>query len=63
MARRTEDLLPFPVQSWFVSHMKRAAARTGRTDVVSLWGGQAAPNLRHHTASDVMTSLLEETRS
>jgi nitronate monooxygenase len=56
------ELLPFPVQSWFVAHMKRAALEAGRTDLISLWGGQAAPNLRHHTAQALMESLLEENR-
>jgi len=57
MLPRLADLPPFPVQSWFVSQLKRAAVAAKRTDVVSLWAGQIAPNLRHHTAAALMQSL------
>ncbi len=58
MADRLSALAPFPIQSWYVGQLKRAAVAAGRTDLVSLWGGQAAPNLRHHTADALITSLL-----
>ena len=51
------ELPPFPVQSWFVSQLKRAAVDAKRTDLVSLWAGQIAPNLRHHDAASLMHSL------
>lgn len=51
---------PFPIQSWFVSHLKRAATQQHRTDLLSLWGGQIAPNLQHRTAGALMTSLTQE---
>lgn len=47
----------FPIQSWFVGRLKHAAIAAGRTDLVSLWGGQVAPQLRHHSAAELMTSL------
>ncbi len=58
---RSNELPPFPVQSWFVSKLRPAALAAGCTDCISLWGGQAAPNLRHRTAATLMQHLLEET--
>jgi nitronate monooxygenase len=60
MEPRRAELPPFPVQSWFVSQLKAAAVAAQRTDVLSLWAGQIAPNLRHHTASRLMDALLQE---
>jgi nitronate monooxygenase len=60
MGPRVAELPPFPIQSWFVSQLKAAAIAAGRTDLVSLWAGQIAPNLRHRTATQLMTSFLEE---
>lgn len=61
LASRLAELPPFPIQSWFASQLKRPSQAAHRTDLVSLWGGQAAPNLRHHTATRLMNSLIEET--
>lgn len=61
MAKMTEKLSPFPLQSFLVSHLRSAAIRANRTDVLSLWAGQIAPNLRHRSATQLMNSLLEET--
>ncbi|GHG92311.1 nitronate monooxygenase [Comamonas sp. JC664] len=60
MASRVGELPPFPIQSWFLSKLKPAAVKAGRTDLVSLWAGQATPNLRHRTVPALMASLLEE---
>ncbi len=60
MASRAGELPPFPIQSWFLSKLKPAAVKAGRTDLVSLWAGQATPNLRHRTVPALMESLLEE---
>jgi nitronate monooxygenase len=57
---QASNVAPFPVQSWFVSQLRSAAVSAERTDLVSLWAGQIAPILRHHTASDLMNALLEE---
>ncbi len=65
MAPRIAELPPFPIQSWFVSKLRPAAVKAGRTDLVSLWGGQGAPNLRHRTTAtlmDALTNTLKETR-
>lgn len=50
------EFAPYPLQSWFMSGLRRATA--GRTDLVSLWSGQIAPNLRHRTAAALMDSLI-----
>jgi len=53
-------ILPFPVQSWFASGLRAAALAAGRDDLISLWGGQIAPNLKHRRAADVMEALLAD---
>lgn len=60
MQPRLSELPPFPVQSWFVSQLKRAAVSAKRTDLVSLWAGQITPNVRHRSAVRLMQSLTEE---
>lgn len=58
LTERKAELPPFPITSWFMSKLRPAAVAAGRTDLVSLWAGQIAPDLHHHTATDVMRSLL-----
>lgn len=53
-------LPPFPITGWFVARLRAAALAAGRDDLISLWSGQIAPNLRHRTAGAVMRSLLED---
>jgi nitronate monooxygenase len=60
MTPHLRTLPPFPVQSWFVSKLKTAAMKAGRTDLVPLYGGQIAPNLRHRTAPALMEALVSE---
>ncbi len=57
--RRVPELPPFPIQSWIAGHLKAAAASAGRSDVISLWSGQIAPNLVHRSAVDLMRALTE----
>ncbi|MCI4567138.1 nitronate monooxygenase [Lysobacter sp. CFH 32150] len=58
--QRLAELPPFPITSWFLSKLRPAAIAAGRTDLVSLWSGQVAPNLRHRSAVALMQSLLSE---
>lgn len=60
MASHLGELPPYPIQSWFASQLKPAAVKAGRTDLVSLWAGQASPNLRHRSAAALMDALLKE---
>ncbi len=57
MAARSSELLPYPLQGWWLAHMRAAALAQGRTDLVSLWSGQTAPNLRHKTVGSLMEAL------
>mgnify|MGYP001266295868 CR=1 FL=1 len=59
MAARIDELPPFPVQSWFTGQMRAAAIAQGRSDLVSLWGGQIAPNLVHRSAAELMQALTD----
>lgn len=54
------DLPPFPITGWFVSRLRPAALAAGRSDLVALWSGQAAPNLRHRDAASLMRALLAD---
>lgn len=58
-AARIADLPPFPIQSWFLAQLRPAAMATGKTDLMSLWGGQIAPNLQHRTASALLDALID----
>lgn len=60
MAPRLAELPPFPIQNWFVSNLRPAAVAAGRTDLVSLWSGQVAPNLRHRSATALMDALVSD---
>lgn len=60
MAVHAERLPPFPITGWFVSKLRAAALAAGRTDLISLWSGQIAPNLRHRDAATLMHALLNE---
>lgn len=57
---RTATLAPYPVQAWLTAQLKSAALAAGRTDLMSLWSGQAAPLLRHRHAADLMRALVAE---
>jgi nitronate monooxygenase len=54
-------LPPFPIQGWFVGTLREAAIAQGRTDLIALSAGQAAPVLRHRNARALMDELVRET--
>ncbi len=68
MAGRDAELGAYPLQGYFAGQLKRAiraldeepAALAARTELSSLWAGQAAPDLRHRSAGALMTSLVRE---
>jgi nitronate monooxygenase len=60
MASHADRLPPFPVQGWFANHLKVAAVEQGRTDLVALWSGQIAPNIKHKTADLLMDALIAD---
>lgn len=59
---RTHDtqIPDYPIHSWWVNQFKAVAFAQGRTDLVSLWSGQAAPLLRYHHAGELMNALQQE---
>lgn len=64
--RFTEEMigapvLPFPLQNALTSDMRRAAAKAGNADLLSLWAGQAVPLARARGAADLVRDLVRET--
>jgi nitronate monooxygenase len=58
-AHGTHPLAPFPLQGWFTGQLRAAALAAGRTDLVSLWSGQIAPNLVHRDAASLLRALRD----
>ena len=54
-------IAPFPYQSHLVRPLRDAALAQGRTDVLALWSGQAAPLLHHRDAASLLNDLLAQT--
>jgi len=57
----TKDILPFPLQTTFMSALRKAALEKEQWDMIYFWGGQIAPILKHRKAAVLMQSLIEET--
>jgi nitronate monooxygenase len=56
-----KKFLPFPLQTTFMSPLRKAAIEQQKWDMVLFWGGQIAPILKHTKAAKLMESLIEET--
>ncbi|MFT3707841.1 MAG: nitronate monooxygenase family protein [Archangium sp.] len=56
-ADRTDPVLPYPIQNWFVGTLKQAAVEQRRSDLIAMWAGQAAPLVRHHKAAELFAEL------
>lgn len=63
LIHKEKDFLPFPLQTQFMSHLRKAAIEQEKWDMILFWGGQIAPILKHKKAGDLMKSILEETTS
>jgi nitronate monooxygenase len=61
MVGKESGMLPFPLQTTFMSSLRQAALEQQKSDMVLFWGGQIAPILTHTKASELMQSLIEET--
>jgi len=61
MIGKEDGLLPFPLQTTFMSSLRTAALERQKYDMVLFWGGQIAPILKHRKAAELMRSLIEET--
>jgi nitronate monooxygenase len=51
--------LPYPLQGELVRALRDEALRQGRTDLVVMLAGQAAPLVKHQRAADVFNDLVE----
>ena len=61
LIHKEKDFLSFPLQTQFMSHLRKAAIEQEKWDMVLFWGGQIAPLLKHKKAAELMNSILEET--
>lgn len=58
VARGSQPIAPFPLQSWLLGRLKHAAIDQGRDDLISLWAGQSAAMIRFRRASEVIDDLV-----
>lgn len=58
---RGKAVLPFPLQTQFMSSLRQAALAQQQWDLVLFWGGQIAPLLQHHKAAGLMQALIKDT--
>jgi nitronate monooxygenase len=58
---KEKGFLPLPLQTQFISHLRKAAMEQEKWDMILFWGGQIAPILKYRKAGELMTSILEET--
>ena len=61
LIHKEKKFLPFPLQTQFMSHLRKAAIEQEKWDMILFWGGQIAPILKHTKAIELMESILEET--
>lgn len=57
---RVAELPPYPIMGWFAARLRDVALPTGDAELISLWAGQITPNLRHRSARQLFSSLVEE---
>jgi nitronate monooxygenase len=57
-----DKLPPFPIEVWFTSPLRKAAAAQGRTDFLALYSGQGAPLLKHRDTASLMADLTTPLR-
>ena len=60
LSGQEKSFLPFPLQTTFMSSLRKAALEQQKWDMVLFWGGQIAPILKHTKAAKLMESLIEE---
>jgi nitronate monooxygenase len=56
----TGQTLPFPLHTYFMGALRKAALEQQKNDFIFFWSGQIAPILKHKKASALMKSLIEE---
>jgi nitronate monooxygenase len=58
---KEKKFLPFPLQTQFMSSLRKAALDQQQWDMVFFWGGQIAPILKHTKAKELLQAVVEET--
>jgi nitronate monooxygenase len=61
LVQEERSMLPFPLQSQFMSNLRKAAVEQERWDMIHFWSGQIAPVLKHTRAADLMAAVVTET--
>jgi nitronate monooxygenase len=61
LSAHEDDLLPYPMQHWLTSPVRKAAAAAGRADLLALWAGQNAASARGLPAAELVSVLVQET--
>jgi nitronate monooxygenase len=61
LVHKEKDFLPFPLQTQFMSHLRKAAIEQEKWDMILFWGGQISPVLKHTQAGELMKSIIVET--
>lgn len=56
--RDRPNILPFPLQTTFMSVLRRAAIEQNRGDLITFWAGQSASLVKRQTAGAYMESLV-----
>ncbi len=54
---------PYPIQSNFLSSLRKEAQMQDRFDFEAFWAGEPSTTLRHKSVSDLFQSLIEEVMS
>ncbi|MDO3628050.1 nitronate monooxygenase family protein [Mucilaginibacter sp. BT774] len=60
LSGKEKAFLPFPLQTTFMSSLRKAALEQQKWDMVLFWGGQIAPILKHHKAAKLMQSVIDQ---
>jgi nitronate monooxygenase len=60
---KEKQFLPFPLQTTFMSSLRKAALEQEKWDMILFWGGQIAPILKHIKAKELMQSLIDQTNA
>ena len=55
-----EIIAPYPIQSAFLSSLKKASLEQNNSDFVAYWSGQPSTLLKHSSAEKLFGSLIEE---
>jgi len=60
LVNQQENFLPFPLQTQFMSHLRKAALEQEKWDMILFWGGQIAPLVKHKRAAELMQAIVGE---